>query len=73
MLYTLHVICSMLHCTQVRPVCLPSPATDYDSRQATVTGWGTTAQGGLLSSLLQKVGFRIGNKCKMLYLSILSV
>ena len=49
----------MLQYPQVRPVCLPSPTADYDSRQATVTGWGTTAQGGLLSSLLQKVGGRI--------------
>ena len=53
--HMLHVAFSMLHCAQVRPVCLPSPTTDYDSRQATVTGWGTTAQGGLLSSMLQKV------------------
>ena len=53
--HMLHVAFSMLHCAQVRPVCLPSPTTDYDSRQATVTGGGTTAQGGLLSSLLQKV------------------
>merc|ERR1719317_714564 len=40
---------------RVSPVCLPSSSTNYDSRVATVTGWGTLSSGGSQPNILQKV------------------
>ena len=40
---------------RVSPVCLPSSSTNYDSRVATVTGWGTLSSGGNQPNVLQKV------------------
>ena len=40
---------------RVIPVCLPSASTNYDSKVATVTGWGTLSSGGSQPSVLQKV------------------
>jgi len=40
---------------RVSPICLPSASTEYDSKVATVTGWGTLASGGSQPNILQKV------------------
>jgi len=40
---------------RVSPICLPSTSTNYDSKVATVTGWGTLSSGGSQPSILQKV------------------
>ena len=40
---------------RVSPICLPSASTDYDSKVATVTGWGTLSSGGSQPNILQKV------------------
>ena len=40
---------------RVSPVCLPSSSTNYDSRVATVTGWGRLVSGGSQPDILQKV------------------
>ena len=40
---------------RVSPICLPSASTNYDSKVATVTGWGTLASGGSQPNILQKV------------------
>ena len=41
--------------SSVRPACLPSTSTNYDSVTATVTGWGTLSSGGVQPNVLQKV------------------
>ena len=40
---------------RVKPICLPSASTNYDSKVATVTGWGTLSSGESQPSVLQKV------------------
>ena len=41
---------------RVSPVCLPSLFTNYDSKVATVTGWGSLSSGGISQpSILKKV------------------
>lgn len=40
---------------RVSPVCLPSASTNYDTKVATVTGWGTLSSGGSQPNILQKV------------------
>ena len=40
---------------RVSPICLPSTSTNYDSKVATVTGWGTLSSGGSQPNILQKV------------------
>ena len=39
----------------IKPICLPSSSTNYDSKMATVTGWGTLRSQGEQPNILQKV------------------
>ncbi|XP_035513490.1 suppressor of tumorigenicity 14 protein homolog [Morone saxatilis] len=51
------------------PICLPSPTYDFPAGQvAWITGWGTTREGGLAATILQKAEVRIINStvCKSL-------
>jgi len=42
--------------TDIRPACLPaSSSTNYDSRQAVVSGWGTLSSGGSVPNVLHEV------------------
>ncbi|XP_054623632.1 suppressor of tumorigenicity 14 protein homolog isoform X2 [Dunckerocampus dactyliophorus] len=44
------------------PICLPSPTHHFPSgRQAWITGWGATREGGVAASVLQKAEVRIIN------------
>ena len=38
----------------VRPICLPDPAQDYDNVSALMTGWGRNSSSGPLSNILQE-------------------
>jgi len=42
---------------RVKPICLPSVSTNYDSKVATVTGWGTLSSGGSQPSVLIRLCF----------------
>ncbi|XP_059058657.1 trypsin-1-like [Achroia grisella] len=42
-----------------RPVCLASPSLSYSNYSGVVTGWGTTSEGGSVSSTLQEVSVPI--------------
>ncbi|XP_056279708.1 suppressor of tumorigenicity 14 protein homolog isoform X2 [Pseudoliparis swirei] len=51
------------------PICLPSASYDFPAgREAWITGWGATREGGLAASVLQKAEVRIINStvCKSL-------
>ncbi|XP_041654861.1 suppressor of tumorigenicity 14 protein-like isoform X2 [Cheilinus undulatus] len=44
------------------PICLPSPTYDFPvGREAWITGWGATREGGLAATILQKAEVRIIN------------
>ena len=46
---------------RVKPICLPSILTNYDTKVVTVTGWGTTSSGGSQPAVLQKVNVTESN------------
>ncbi|XP_027131471.1 suppressor of tumorigenicity 14 protein [Larimichthys crocea] len=51
------------------PICLPSPTYNFPAgREAWITGWGATREGGLAATILQKAQVRIINStvCKSL-------
>uniref|UniRef100_A0A8C2WBI4 Suppression of tumorigenicity 14b n=1 Tax=Cyclopterus lumpus TaxID=8103 RepID=A0A8C2WBI4_CYCLU len=51
------------------PICLPSASYDFPAgREAWITGWGATREGGLAATILQKAEVRIINStvCKSL-------
>ncbi|TKS76486.1 Suppressor of tumorigenicity 14 protein [Collichthys lucidus] len=51
------------------PICLPSPTYNFPAgREAWITGWGATREGGLAATVLQKAQVRIINStvCKSL-------
>ncbi|XP_044206401.1 suppressor of tumorigenicity 14 protein homolog [Thunnus albacares] len=53
----------------VWPICLPSPTYDFPAgREAWITGWGATREGGVAATILQKAEVRIVNStvCKSL-------
>lgn len=54
----------------IRPICLPTNATeDYEGFLATITGWGTLSSGGSLSSVLMEVDVTVlsNSDCKSAY------
>uniref|UniRef100_UPI0037E8B79A suppressor of tumorigenicity 14 protein homolog n=1 Tax=Semicossyphus pulcher TaxID=241346 RepID=UPI0037E8B79A len=51
------------------PICLPSATYDFPAgREAWITGWGATREGGLAATILQKAEVRVINRtvCKSL-------
>lgn len=43
----------------IKPVCLPAQDSTFPNSQATVSGWGTLASGGVLPATLHKVGVTV--------------
>jgi len=56
----------------IRPICLPTDTSDdYVGHKATVTGWGTTSNGGIVSETLLEVTLDVitNEQCKNNYSS----
>jgi len=43
------------------PVCMPAPGSDYEGKDAWVTGWGTTTEDGVQAEILQELELTVVN------------